>query len=322
MPAIPPRRSEAAARLLALALLLPLAAQGGPLLDRLIERRAERQQAAAQQHSVAAAQLPAGARLLRDQPYGSDPRQRMDVYLPAGAQGAPVIFMVHGGAWRWGDKGAAAVVDNKVARWLARGLAFVSIDYRLLPQADPQQQAQDVARALAAAQTHAAEWGADPARFVLMGHSAGAHLIALLAASPERVRAAGARPWLGTVTLDSAVFDVPLLMAGRHLPLYDRAFGEDPEYWKQVSPLQALQRAAAPLLVVCSTQRADACPQAQRFAARQTALGGRAQVVAEDLSHMAINQNLGLAGAYTATVERFLAGLDATLRERLAAAPR
>ena len=319
MPAFAPRRRSPAARLLALALSLPLAAQGGPLLDRLIERRAERQAAAERQDAAPAAALPAGARLLRDLPYGSDPRQRMDVYLPARAQGAPVIFMVHGGAWRTGDKGAAAVVDHKVARWLARGVAFISVDYRLLPQAGPLQQAQDVARALATAQAHAAEWGADPARFVLMGHSAGAHLVALLAAAPEMPRAAGARPWLGSVALDSAAFDVPQIMASRHLPLYDRAFGQDPAYWRQASPFHALQRASAPLLAVCSTRRADACPQAQRFAARQTALGGRAQVLEEDLSHREINADLGRDGAYTASVERFLAGLDATLGERLAA---
>ena len=321
MPAFAPRRRAPATRLLALTLLVPLAAQGGPLLERLAERRAERREAAEQQDTARQAELPAGARLLRDQPYGSDARQRMDVYLPARAQGAPVIFMVHGGGWRWGDKGAQAVVANKLARWVARGFVFVSVDYRLLPQADPLEQAQDIARALAAAQRQAPAWGADPAKFVLMGHSAGAHLVALLAASPDSVRVAGARPWLGTVALDSAALDVPLIMAGRHLPLYDRAFGQNPAYWRQVSPFHALASGSAPFLAVCSIRRSDSCPQAHRFASRATALGGRARVLEEDLSHQEINQNLGLAGDYTTTVERFLAGLDAALQQRLGTAP-
>ena len=65
--------------------------------------------------------LPAGVRLLRDVAYGSDREQRMDVYLPPPAklqaESAPVILMVHGGAWRVGDKAHRPVIENKVARW-------------------------------------------------------------------------------------------------------------------------------------------------------------------------------------------------------------
>jgi len=57
-----------------------------------------------------------------------------------------------------------------------------------------------------------------------MGHSAGAHLVALLTAHPAFTQAEGALPWLGTVSLDSAAFDVVAVMSGRHLALYDRAF--------------------------------------------------------------------------------------------------
>ena len=211
---------------------------------------------------------PAGLRLLRDVPYGTDPLQRMDVYLPPQAAGAAVILMVHGGGWRLGDKGARAVVERKVDRWVSRGFIFISANYRLLPGASPVEQAGDVARALAAAQRKAASWGGDPAKFILMGHSAGAHLVALLAASPAAASRQGARPWLGTVSLDSAALDVVEMMQARHAPLYDRAFGSDPAFWKAASPFHALSGAAAPFLVVCSTRRARSCPQAERFAAR------------------------------------------------------
>ncbi len=65
----------------------------------------------------------------------------------------------------------------------------------------------DVARALAAVQARAGEWGGDASRVVLMGHSAGAHLVALLSADPTRAAAEGAGPWRSAVVLDSAAID-------------------------------------------------------------------------------------------------------------------
>lgn len=270
------------------------------------------------------AALPPGTRVLRDTPYGPDPAQRMDVYLPPGHAGRamPVIFMVHGGAWRYGDKANRPVVENKVARWVPRGFVFISVNYRMLPAANPLVQAQDVARALARAQADAAAWGADPTQFILMGHSAGAHLVALLTASATLARDAGAQPWLGTVVLDSAALDVPRLMGARHLRLYDRAFGDDPAFWEATSPLHQAWGARPPdrmppVLNVCSSRRAIACPQAQAFAATVQRVGGRAQVLAQDLSHGEINQNLGLPGDYTEAVEAFMATLGDGLRQAL-----
>ena len=239
--------------------------------------------------------------------YGEAPAQKMDVYLPAHADHAPVIFMVHGGAWRFGDKGSKDVVKNKVARWVEQGYVFISVNYRMLPEADPLMQADDVARALAAAQTRAAEWGGDPDKFILMGHSAGAHLVALLSTVPARAQALGARPWLGTVVLDSAAIDVAQIMRRRHMHLYDEAFGKDAAFWKSASPIQQLSAEAKPFLLVCSTKRRDqSCDAARAFAERATTLGVRAEVSGQALSHGEINHNLGLPGAYTDTVERFM----------------
>jgi len=137
--------------------------------------------------------LPAGAqaRVLRDLPYGGDAAQTLDVYLPDAAKDAPVIVMVHGGGWRTGDKASNTVWQNKAAHWLPRGSVFVSLNTRLLPEADPLTQAGDVARALGFVQGHAKDWGGDPDQVVLMGHSAGAHLVALLGADPGRDPVAG-----------------------------------------------------------------------------------------------------------------------------------
>lgn len=256
------------------------------------------------------AALPAGAKLLKDIAYGEADAQKMDVYLPAHADHAPVILMVHGGGWRRGDKAMSQVVDNKVARWVAQGYVFISINYRMLPGADVLTQADDVARALAAAQSRAAEWGGDPARFILMGHSAGAHLVALLSAAPAKARALGARPWLGTVVLDSAALDAVKIMQTRHYRLYNKAFGNDEAFWKSASPYHVLSASATPMLLVCSTTRKDKpCDQADAFATRAAGLGVRTEVSGQALSHKEVNQKLGLPGAYTDTVERFMQSL-------------
>jgi acetyl esterase/lipase len=269
----------------------------GGLLERWRERQAQ---------SAPAAPLPAGARVVRDVAYGSDPRQRFDVYAPAGAHDAPVILMVHGGGWRRGDKSMSNVVANKVAYWVPRGVVVISVNYRMLPDTLPLEQARDVARALSLAQRRAAEWGGAPDRFVLMGHSAGAHLVSLLAAEPQLAREQGARPWRGTVSLDSACLDVVQTMRGPHLPLYDQAFGTNPADCLAASPYQHLVAASAPVLAVCSSRRRDSCPQAHAFVDKVQPLGGRARVLEEDLSHGEINKTLGEPSDYTTGVDAFL----------------
>jgi len=264
--------------------------------------------------ALAGPAVPAGVDLIADLAYGQDPRQRMDVYLPAKTANAakvPVIVMVHGGAWMVGNKAMPKVVDNKVAHWVQqKGWIFISIGYRLSPQVDPQVQARDVATALAKAQSMAASWGGDSSSFFLMGHSAGAHLVALLGASPALAREAGAQPWLGTVALDSAALDLERIMKARHMRFYDRVFGADPAYWRSVSPSHVLASDAVPVLLVCSTQRGDGpCPQARDFAARATARGLRAGVLEQNLTHEQINTLLGLPGAYTSAVDGFMSDL-------------
>jgi len=228
-----------------------------------------------------------------------------------------VIFMVHGGAWRWGDKSAASVVENKVARWVSKGFIFISTNYRMLPDTLPRDQEADIVRALATAQEKASTWGGAPDKFIVMGHSAGAHLAALLAASPTDAYKAGVKPWLGTVLLDSAALDVTKIMQSRHFNFYDRAFGKDRSDWNSVSPLQQLSASATPMLAVCSSQRNDSCDQARQFANRANLLKVRVTVLEQDLSHREINQSLGSVGAYTDAVESFMASLDMTVKKVL-----
>ena len=252
--------------------------------------------------------VPAGVRRIADIAYGPDARQRFDIYLPEAPlpPHAPLIVMVHGGAWMVGNKALPQVVENKAARWVPRGAVLVSVGYRLVPQVGPLDQADDVAHALAEVQRLAPSWGADPTRIVLMGHSAGAHLVALLGASPTLAQRAGARPWLGTVALDSAALDLSALMRQPHARFYDRVFGTDPARWPAVSPTGLLAAGVPPMLLLCSTQRVDgSCLQAQRFAAQANARGVRASVSEQDLSHLEINARIGLPGPQTDAVQAF-----------------
>ncbi len=309
------RFSRAVAASIALAVVLPTIAQtaepasaprrferlrqlmGGDLEDGTADDRGSRA-------------APAGTRIVPDISYGPDPAQRFDVYVstrpPTSPAPVPVIFFVHGGAWSRGDKTNGRVIEPKVAHWVAEGYVVISANYRMLPT-PVAQQADDVAAAIAFAQSQAPLWGGDPKRFILMGHSAGAHLVALISAGART--AVRPQPWLGSVLLDSAALDVPVIMNNRHLGLYDRAFGTDPQQWTVVSPIAQLTHGTASMLAVCSSRRRESCRQADRFAAKANGLGGHVRVLREDLSHMEINATLGAASDYTTQVDAFMQSL-------------
>jgi acetyl esterase/lipase len=258
----------------------------------------------------AAMPLPADVEVRRDLAYGPQARQKLDVYIPRGAQSAPIVMMVHGGAWMFGDKKNGNVVNAKVARWAPRGYILVAPNYRMDRPPKVMDQAEDVARALAFTQANAAAWGGDPSRVLLMGHSAGAHLVTLLTAAPQIATAQGAKPWIGTVALDTAALDVVQVMEGRHPRLYDRVFGDDRAFWEQVSPHHRVKGPlAAPLLLVCSSRREESCSRAKAFAAKAEAAGGRATVLPVDLSHGEVNAKLGEDSDYTRSVDAFMRSL-------------
>ena len=293
------KRSAIAALLLAgiaISWLPQAGAQG------LRERMQQARDASRQERPVA---IPAGGTAIRNVAYGPDPAQRFDLYLPANASRAPVVFYVHGGGWANGDKTNSGLA-NKLAYWLPKGYAVISSNYRMVPAAMPLEQARDVARGVALIQRRAGEWKLDPARIVLMGHSAGAHLVALLGADPGLLAEAGARPPLGVVSLDSGALDVPALMGQRRVPkLYHEAFGADPAYWRSVSPQQQLARNGLPMLLVCASERGfptSPCDEARKLAKRAEALRVPMLVQPEPLDHGEINRNLGLPSDYTQRV--------------------
>ena len=270
--------------------------------------------AAFRQPAPAAAQATtSAAQAMQEIAYGPDPAQRFDIYLPSQVKGAPTIFYVHGGGWRRGDKSMRGLIEAKQKRWTAAGAIVISANYRMLPDTDPLEQARDIARAVAKAQDTVASLGGDPDGFVLMGHSAGAHLIGLLAASPTMIRQAGVKPWRASVLLDGGAIDTEATMQGRHLPLFDAAFGKDPAYWRAASPLAQLNARTAPVLAVCASGRRDSCPANRLFLDKAARFGTRTQLLAKPMSHMEINRDLGEDNDYTREVEAFLRGVGVPL---------
>lgn len=286
----------------------------GTIRDRIAARRAGADDGISGERTQGSVDLPSGAIAERDVAYGGEPEQRLDAYHQAGGgiADAPVILYVHGGGWRRGDKAMPQMIRHKMPHWVAKGFVFLSINYRMLPAANPVQQAEDVSRALAFAQKNAGAWGGDASRVILVGHSAGAHLVSLITAGPELFIAHGVRPWLATIGLDSAALDMEAVMNRPHYPFYDPVFGSDPSFWRQASPMHRLNsKPAAPMLLVCSSRRDDSCVSTREFAAKAVAFGGSVTVLQVGLNHMQINDQLGLPGAYTEAVDGFLRAVGA-----------
>jgi acetyl esterase/lipase len=151
--------------------------------------------------------------------YGDGPRQRMDVYRALDRAGAPlsapapVVIFVHGGSWQSGSKDDYAWVGKALAQM---GFVAVLPNYGLMPDTRFPAFVDDVARAAAQVKARAAEWGGDTARVVLMGHSAGAQLAALVAYDPRYLAKQGTTPDIlgGFVGLSGPydfIFDTELL---------------------------------------------------------------------------------------------------------------
>lgn len=174
-----------------------------------------------------------------DLPYGKERRQRLDVYVPAGkAANRPVVVFWYGGSWQTGSRSEYRFVGAALAE---RGFVTVLPDYRLYPKVRFPEFLDDGARAVAWVQQHAQEYGGDPQRVVLMGHSAGAHIAAYLALKPEALTSAGARPeWVaGLVGLAGPYALAPNTRALR--TIFGRPY--TPTDWQ---PVQFVTRGAPP----------------------------------------------------------------------------
>ncbi len=145
--------------------------------------------------------------------YGDDPRQKIDIYRPVTAlPDAPVVVFFYGGSWNSGSKDDYGFVGEALA---SRGIVVVIADYRLYPQVRYPLFLQDGAQAVAWAHQHSAEYGGDPRKLYVMGHSSGAYNAAMLALDPQ---------WLAGVGLSPSIFKGWIGLAGPYdfLPIENR----------------------------------------------------------------------------------------------------
>jgi acetyl esterase/lipase len=261
--------------------------------ERLAERMAER--AAAR-----GAEAPAAGMV--EHSFGTDPLQKLDFWAAKDtARPAPIVIFVHGGGWKRGDK-RNATGAAKVTHFLEQGYAVASVNYRLVPAAKVEDQAADVAAAFAWLRSNASKLNIDPARMVLMGHSAGAHLVALVGTDPRYSRAAGfaLSDMRGVIPLDGAAYDVAAQLADGPSIMqdtYGQAFGSDPARQKSLSPTLHAAGPNAPAFLILHVDRDDGKRQSEALGAALRQAGTPAQVTRIEgrglIGHMEVNRKLG-----------------------------
>lgn len=217
-------------------------------------------------------------------------RHRLDLYLPKGKKDYPVVVLVHGGAWMMGDNRHYGLYSSVGAYLASRGVGVALPNYRLSPGVKHPEHVKDVARAVAWVRANIARRGGDPERLFLAGHSAGGHLVSLLATDETYLKAEGmtAADLRGVISV-SGVYRIPTgkldlalggdsmhafrldavaplrgeggrflraLSGGPGLPLrlnvYGPAFGNDPKVREQASPLSHARPGRPPFLIVAA----------------------------------------------------------------------
>jgi acetyl esterase/lipase len=244
----------------------------------------------------------------RDIPYAgtTDPHQNLDVYAPADAKDLPVIFWIHGGGWEAGDK---ADVKLKPQATMEQGFIFVSINYRLLPSVDMATLVGDVAKAFGWVHTHIAEYGGDPKRVLVAGHSAGAQLAALICTDERYLKSQGVSfdVLIGCIPVDGDTYDLPAIIETEdtlwrthHLPPlkfgHREKFGNDPDKFRDFSAVYHVEKGKGipPFLLLYITANPTTTAQAQHFANVLKDAGVSATLFgAKDATHNQLNDRLG-----------------------------
>lgn len=271
------------------------------LRERMEARRDGGKRGGDQRRGNAPSDAPTDAPAPQTLSYGSDPLQALNLWVPANAQPAPLVLFVHGGGWKRGSKenaGSRAMPGHM----LAQGYAFASIDYRLVPAATVEQQASDVAASLAYLLERADDLGIDRNRVVLTGHSAGAHLVALVGTDEQYLRGAGLSfaDIDGVMPNDGAAYDIPAQMAQAGPMMsktYTQAFGTDSARQQALSPTFHAASPNAPDFLLIHVQREDGVAQNKALAAALEAGGSRVAIGSFEgkglRGHAEINRRLG-----------------------------
>lgn len=257
---------------------------------------------------VTTSALAAEPKIHRDLPYAEpkNERQTLDIYAPAEGKDLPVVFWIHGGGWQTGDKTS---VKHKPQAFVDRGFVFVSTNYRLLPNVEMETIFRDVAKSLGWVHKHIAEYGGDPKRIFVMGHSAGAQLAALICIDDRYLKAEGVGLDVlkGCVPVDGDTYDVPAIIetaeTRRRVHGQPQAkfghrekFGNDPQKHRDYSAVTHVAKGKhiPPFLILYVADHPDNTAQAQRLAAALKESGVPVTLFGgQETNHNRLNDNLG-----------------------------
>lgn len=267
--------------------------------------------------AFAVSSLAADPKIQRDVPYAEPKSERrmLDVYAPAEGKDQPIVVWIHGGGWRAGNK---ASVQTKPKAFVDKGFVFISTTYRFTPEATVKEMTGDIARAIRWTHDHAKDFGGDPKRIFVMGHSAGAHLAALVCTDERYLKAEGLSlsNIRGCVPVDVSVYDIPKrLKDGGSVPptTFEAIFGKTEESHRDLSPAAhvAKGKQIPPFLILHVASRPDTKAQSEWFAAKLKEAEVPATVVAaEGKTHGSISGDLGKDGDKpTKALFEFLEGI-------------
>jgi acetyl esterase/lipase len=250
----------------------------------------------------------AGVRTSMGIPYvaGSrDEDQTLDVYAPdvlpaPGARLLPVHVYAHGGGWGRGDK---RLGKTSGPFYVKHGAIFISLNYRLAPRNRYPDFMHDLAAAMRWVKDHAADYGGDANNIVLSGHSAGAHVVALLATHPDFLKAQGLplNMFKAVVPVDTASFNFLVdpygMFVRRQKKIREDAFGTDRNVLVDASPTLQAEKARkgelSPFEIMVSGKRPDAVEQSRAFEQALRNSGNEAiTTVVPDKGHAMMNQAL------------------------------
>lgn len=244
----------------------------------------------------------------RDIPYATPAaeRQVLDIYAPQGAKNLPVVFWIHGGGWQGGDKSS---VQLKPQAFVDKGYVFVSTNYRLLPHVDMATIVGDIAKSIHWVHDHIADYGGDPQRLLVMGHSAGAQLAALVSIDERYLKAEGLSLSIikACVPVDGDTYDVPAIIETAEtrrrvhgLPQakfgHREKFGNDPAKHRDFSAVThvAKNKGIPPFFILHVAEHPDTSSQAQRLGNTLREAGLPATVFgAKETTHNKVNADLG-----------------------------
>lgn len=222
----------------------------------------------------------------------------LDIYNSQSSANKPVVVFVHGGGWLLGDK--STKIKRKAYLFKKMGYLFVSVNYRLSSFFNKKIQypdhTNDVADALKWIYENISKYGGDKNKIVLLGHSAGAQMISLLVTSDKFLPARGisSNSFRGIISMDTEGYDV-YGMCNAGAKIYKRIFGNDPETWKEASPvLQVKPDKKYPDFLIVMRGKPYRIEMANNFASKLREGGTKVELInADPYGHFKVNNILG-----------------------------